>query len=54
MISELPARETTHAEIERIKKTMERIREEGVKYASAMEVGLGKQGWGPVARVLQT
>ncbi len=38
MISELPARATTQSEIDRIKKQMERIEQEGRKFAVVMEV----------------
>jgi hypothetical protein len=38
VVCELPPRATTQGEIERIKKQMERIQEEGVKYAAIMEV----------------
>ena len=38
MISELPARATTKAEIDRVKSHMERIEMEGKKYAAIMDV----------------
>lgn len=38
MISELPARATTQAEIDRVKSHMERIEMEGKKYTAIMEV----------------